>query len=483
MPQQSLAARAVMAVLLTIGFYLLAFGIVAALLGGVYAELAYANEILVKPTIMAVIAAGLILWSILPRFDRFTAPGPRLEERDQPELFEVLRGISAATSEEMPAEVYLLGGEVNAWVAQRGGIMGIGSRRVMAVGLPLLEAVTVPQFRAIIAHEFGHYHGSDTKLGPWIYKTRQAIVRTVNNLARSGSFIHKPFLWYGNFFLRMTQAISRAQELAADALSAQVSGARTAMSALVAVERAGAAFSAYWSTEVIPVLSNGFRPPIAAGLTRFLGADEVASSLREHVDKEIRGGKVSEYDSHPPLSERLAALEPLADGLAEESGPIGSTLLRNLDQLEGDFLRLIFVDPSKVASLKAIDWCDTAAEIYLPQWRERVAANAEVLRSVRLQQLPSIAGSLPFFSKQLDLKDVDLDKRIDVSKIIVGSAVAVRLSDDGWTCDAEPGRQVTMTKGDHTIAPFSILTRLGSGEVTEQEWSTMIEGIEPQTLA
>jgi len=485
MPRQSLASRAVMAVLLTIGFYALAIVIVAALLGGVYAELVYADEILIKPTILAVVAAGLILWSILPRIDRFTAPGPRLEENHQPELFGILRGISAATGEEMPSEVYLLGGEVNAWVAQRGGMMGIGSRRVMAVGLPLLESVTVPQFRAIIAHDLGHFHGSDTKLGPWIYKTRQAIVRTVNNLARSGSWVHKPFLWYGNFFLRMTQAISRAQELAADALSAKVAGARTTMAALVAVERAGMVFGEYWSTEVIPVLSNGFRPPIAAGLTRFLAAEDVASSLRQHVDTALRDGKASEYDSHPPLRERLAALEPLAGDDVPAEEPMASTLLRDLDRLEADFLRSIFVDPSKVAALHAIEWRDTGTQVYLPKWRESIAANSEVLRGVRMCQLPSIASSLPFFAKQLHLEDVDLDNRPEAAKAIVCCALAVRLSDDGWVCDAEPGRPVTMTKDGRTIAPFTIMTRLGSGELREEEWSSecAISGITEQTLA
>jgi Zn-dependent protease with chaperone function len=277
----------------------------------------------------------------------------------------------------MPSEVYLLGGEVNAWVAQRGGMMAIGSRRVMALGLPLLESVTVPQLRAIIAHEFGHYHGSDTKLGPWIYKTRQAIVRTVNNLARSGSSFHKPFLWYGNFFLRVTQSISRAQELAADALSARVAGARTTMTALMAVERAGAAFGAYWSSEVMPVLLEGFRPPIAAGLTRFLGADDVVTSLQKHVDTALSEGKSDAYDSHPPLRERLAALEPLAGDTSAEEGPMASTLLRDLDKLESEYLRSIFVDPSKAAALQSIDWRETGTRVYLPQLRQRVAPHVE----------------------------------------------------------------------------------------------------------
>ena len=55
----------------------------------------------------------------------------------------------------------------------------------MGIGLPLLQALTSSQFRAVIAHEFGHYAGGDLKLGGWIYKTRGAMGRTIKNLART----------------------------------------------------------------------------------------------------------------------------------------------------------------------------------------------------------------------------------------------------------------------------------------------------------
>jgi Zn-dependent protease with chaperone function len=55
---------------------------------------------------------------------------------------------------------------------------------VMGLGLPLLQTLTVSQFRAVMAHEFGHYYGGDTKLGPWVYKTRAAIVRTLLGISQ-----------------------------------------------------------------------------------------------------------------------------------------------------------------------------------------------------------------------------------------------------------------------------------------------------------
>jgi Zn-dependent protease with chaperone function len=80
--------------------------------------------------------------------------------------------------------VYLVA-DVNAFVAQRGGWMELFSTRVMGLGLPLLNALTVSELRAVLSHEFGHYAGGDTKLLPWIYRARIAIIRTRHKTPRS----------------------------------------------------------------------------------------------------------------------------------------------------------------------------------------------------------------------------------------------------------------------------------------------------------
>ena len=225
------------AIVLMIGFYVLALAVSLGLLAASYLSLA-SGHIYVRLIIFAVVTAGVILWSIVPRFDKFNAPGPRLTAATQPELFDVVRGVAAATGEAMPSEVYLVP-DVNAYVMHRGGIAGIGSRRVMGLGLPLLQTLTVSQLRAVVAHEFGHYAGGDLKLGAFVYRTRAAMSRTIVNLARSGSgWTHKPFLLYGNLFMRVTQAIARAQEIAADRMAVRVAGAGSQAEALRAVHGA-----------------------------------------------------------------------------------------------------------------------------------------------------------------------------------------------------------------------------------------------------
>src|SRR5882724_7141460 len=182
----SLTTRAIVAILLMLGFYLLALGLAAGLIWIPYADWVYANRV-DRIAIICIIGAGAILWSILPRFDRFKAPGPRITAAEQPRLFVEISNIARSVGQGMPRDVYLIP-DVNAWVAQRGGIMGIGSHRVMALGLPLMALLTVSQFRAVVTHEFGHYYGGDTKLGPWVYRTRTAIIRTVSTLSRTKSY-------------------------------------------------------------------------------------------------------------------------------------------------------------------------------------------------------------------------------------------------------------------------------------------------------
>jgi Zn-dependent protease with chaperone function len=136
--------------------------------------------------LFGLIVAGGLLWSLVPRTDKFTPPGPQLSRSQQPRLFAELEAIAASLNEPMPKEVYLTG-EVNAWVADRGGMLGFGSRRVMGLGIPLMSVLTVSQFRAVLAHEFAHYYGGDTSLGPWVYKTKMAMVRTFQTMGSVGA--------------------------------------------------------------------------------------------------------------------------------------------------------------------------------------------------------------------------------------------------------------------------------------------------------
>lgn len=87
----SFTGRILLALILMIGFYVLAISIALGLFYIPYAEVVYGGRLHIKLAILCVIGGCLILWSVLPRFDRFYAPGPLLTADDQPELFRLSR--------------------------------------------------------------------------------------------------------------------------------------------------------------------------------------------------------------------------------------------------------------------------------------------------------------------------------------------------------------------------------------------------------
>lgn len=470
----SLAGRALIAVGLMIGFYVLALALAGGLLFIPYAEVVYAGRLHVKIALFCVVGAGVILWSIVPRPDKFVPPGPVLEPAKQPKLFETLTGIANATAQAMPSEVYLVP-QVNAWVAQRGGTMGFGSKRVMGLGLPLLQILTVSQLRAVVAHEFGHYYGGDTKLGPWIYKTRAAIGRTLQGLAEHSSVLQKPFLWYGLLFLRITHAISRRQEFTADELASRTAGSQALMDGLRAVHGGAVAFDPYWSTEVAPVLGSGFLPPLAEGFARFVTSAAVAEAISKSVEGELKSGEANPYDTHPPLRERIAAIERLPKGPKPAQDPPAISLLDNVPEMEKRML-MALADQTKIQALKPVKWEDVPLQVYVPAWEDLVRQNASGLAGVTPGAFPEIAKDLVPFGKKLFAAEVQKGEITSPEELTqraagtLGAALAFALHRQGWELRALPGEDVCFARNDSVVKPFVVIRQLAGGELEPEAW-------------
>jgi heat shock protein HtpX len=462
----SLARRAAIALLLMVGFYGLAAGMAFALAWIPYATWTYGHRFNLRLAVFCLGGAYLILRAIVPTRDRFEAPGPRLQPERQPRLFEEIRGIAGASGQEMPAEVYLVP-DVNAWVAQRGGVMGVGGRRIMGLGLPLLQAVSVSEMRAIVAHEFGHYFGGDVKLGPLIYRTREALVRTVIALHQHSGFLQKPFEWYAALFFRVTHAVSRHQELQADALAARIAGADALARGLRTVHGAGLAFGAYWAQEVAPVLGAGYLPPLAVGFSRFLEQPRVNDVLREAVETEEREGKADPYDTHPSLRERLAAL-------ARRSGPAPSArpgddgraiaLLDALPEVEKELVGLRAAPGGNAAGLKPLAWEEVGGAVLVPHWKEFLREHGSVLAGVTPATLPSLdwegLGRKVVQRLKPGEGDPEPPPPLPAAGVAVGAAVGVALAQRGFAIDAPPGAPVTLVRGSRRIEPFALRERI-----------------------
>ena len=468
-----IVGRAVLAVVLMIGFYALALGMAGGLLWVPYAEFVYAHHITPKLAIICILAGGTILWSVLPRRDKFVAPGPRLKREKYPRLFKELEVVAGATKQTMPVEVYLVP-DVNAWVMQRGGIMGFGSRRVMGLGLPLMRILTRSQFRAVLAHEFGHYHSGDTKIGPWIYKTRAAIGRTLDALGSRSwlSWLQAPFLWYGKMFLRITHAVSRRQEFVADELAARTVGAEPLTDGLRTVHRVAPAFAFYWHTECSPVLRAGFLPPLADGFDQYVRAGQIAEQMDKHLEAQLAGSAADPYDTHPPLKDRIAALEKFPRGSDPSEDLRAVSLLEGVPTLERELMAQM-AGVHETANLAPIVWSEVGSLVYVPQWTRLVQLNAARLEGVTPESLSQVAANVDTFGKQL--KDYsedtpDGDHAEALANAVVGAALTLLLIRCGGQLNVRPGSEISVELGGHDVKPFVVLMALKDGQMTAHTW-------------
>lgn len=474
----SLVGRAVLAVALLVGFYVLAIGVALGLLWLPLAEVLYTDRIHIKLALLCLFASLAILWSILPRVDRFEAPGPRLTAEENPELFRVIEDVARDTDQSMPADVFLVS-DLNAFVTERGGVMGLGSRRVMGLGLPLLQVLSVSELRAVVAHEFGHFHGGDTKLGPWIYKTRSAMGRTLETLSSSEmgfmAIVMLPFLAYQKLFLRVTHAISRAQEYAADALAARTQGAHHLTDGLRKIHGAAMAFGPYLGNELSPALDAGFHPPIAQGFARFIEAPEVSAAIGQALDHAMENQETDLLDTHPALKDRIAAVASIACDVASDDAPAIS-LLGDVAASERALLELLLVGGA-VSGLKPIDWEHVGTEVFAPMWKEQTAGNAAALDGLTPRTYPSDPTALAELVCRAEPRaaDAPVEVQVAMGQGVFGAALATALVEQGWALSAEPGAAVTLRKGDHVVEPFNALRQVAEGELDEAVWHGLLD--------
>jgi hypothetical protein len=344
----------------------------------------------------------------------------------------------------------------------------------------------VSEFRAVLVHEFGHYHGGDTALAPWVYKTRSTIGRTLEQLG--GSLLQKPFIWYGNLFLRLTNAVARKQEYAADALAAKVTGPGPIITGLKKLYQAGLAFETYWGSELEPLLANGFRPPLAEGFQAFIRSPEVFLAMQEAMVQEMEQSVPNPYDTHPNLKDRIAALEKLpAPAMPIDDHP-ALALIGHVAELEKELMALLYGE-ERAREFQTIAWKDSVARVYVPVWREKVREYAKALSRLRLGELPEYAkalselrlGELPdpaadgveFLRRFGFFQGHSLEEQKVLASLIIGAAVAAALYGAGCQLTNEFGEPFKVLMAGEWVAPFSLMTDLNTEALPGGHWKDL----------
>ncbi|WP_318201707.1 M48 family metalloprotease [Streptomyces sp. SCL15-4] len=360
--------RALRALVLLLGFYLLSLVLLAALIGldvlvftwghgPLTAKVGFVTVLLAIPVVR-----GMLMLRTPKGED---PPGVPVTEAAEPRLWALVRELAAAAGTRAPDRV-LLTGEVNASVSEQPRLLGLlPGPRHLTLGVPLLTGLTEAQLRAVLAHEFGHFTGGDTRLSALVVRGRVQIGRVIgqfhakaddkvaadrtrqqrasakrvakgkkakeidtSGVGATYRTMARIYTAYGKLYLRASLSTARGQEYAADLTAARIAGRDATASALREIPALTAAHDFYLDSYATLGLAARLLPPrgeFFGGFGQLLAAREPEpAGLRTKLPRV----PVGPYDSHPPTADRVRRIEALpADGRADEATGAALALL------------------------------------------------------------------------------------------------------------------------------------------------------------
>src|SRR5690606_19974293 len=99
-----------------------------------------------------------------------------ITDQDQPELFAFIRQVAADTQAPFPKKIFI-SSDVNASVSYDSSFwsMFFPVRKNLTIGLGLVNSLNLSEFKAVMAHEFGHFSQRSMKLGSYVYNVNRIL--------------------------------------------------------------------------------------------------------------------------------------------------------------------------------------------------------------------------------------------------------------------------------------------------------------------
>jgi Zn-dependent protease with chaperone function len=236
-------------------------------------------------------------------------PGRILTEAEAPELWTLVREVANTVKTRPVNEIRITHGAELA-VYERGGIttkIQDKAERVLIVGLAALNGFSQNAFRAVLAHEYGHFSNRDTAGGDVAMRVNMDIMRLAEAMARSGTAtvynIAFQFLRFYHFlFRRITHGASRLQEILADRVAVYEYGANAFREGLMHVIRRDIEFSHIADSEINAAYNAG---RALQNLYEMMPEGEnINKSLEEEFNQYI-SRPTTEDDTHPSPNDRF----------------------------------------------------------------------------------------------------------------------------------------------------------------------------------
>jgi len=264
-----------------------------------------------------------------------------------PELFALIEDLRTRASAPRVDRV-LLTSDFNAAIVQHPGfaILG-GARNYLMLGLMLMQSLSPEEFRAVVAHEFGHLSGAHGHFGAWIYRLRTGWARLLGALQSQrhwGAALFTGFFnWYAPLFSAYSFVQARQHEYEADQMSVAAVGREATASALLRVNTHGEFLSETFWPSIFKRADEEPAPTFSP--FSMLGPSLIqrgAAAAPDRLLAKALAQKTGYGDTHPCLSDRLKAIavEPYVPGAIQLTAAevlLGTAAEGLRQELEGDW--------------------------------------------------------------------------------------------------------------------------------------------------
>jgi Zn-dependent protease with chaperone function len=267
---------------------------------------------------LAIVLLALVAVALKSLWVRIEPPtGLALSRGDYPALFDAIEEARAAAQAPRP-HVVLLTNDENAAIGQvpRFGLVG-WRKTYLILGLPLLQLSSLDEFKATLAHEFGHLSCAHGRFGAWIFRLRTSwalLAKTLRARRQRGSFLFLPFFeWFAPTFKAYSFVHARMREYEADRAGAARHGAQSSANSLIRMQlKKQDLAKSYWPS--VYKAADDSPTPTGTPYRGLLGPElrGFLPTAPEQLRTELEV-KTSTADTHPCLRDRLAALNVPGD--------------------------------------------------------------------------------------------------------------------------------------------------------------------------
>lgn len=313
--------------------------------GGIIYLFLLAGTIPIKLVAILVIGALITIYnmirSLLLKVD-YSDPGRELKKEEAPKLFSLTDEVAQIMGTR-PIEEIRITPLTDLAVYEKGTKrekMNDEGKRILILGTAVLKDFKKEDFKAVLAHEYGHFTHRDTAGGEVAFRVQNDITKYFIALynAQQNTIWNVAFHFlrlYNFIFQKISHGASRLQEVLADRVAAETFGTTAFVNGLTHVIKRQIEFGKYADVEIEEALE--LKRPIN-NLYELKGNQD--ATIEEELNKALNS-KTTEEDTHPSPADRFRYIDGIKTANVLEDNSLMSDLFEDWNALTEEMTKTI----------------------------------------------------------------------------------------------------------------------------------------------